>query len=91
MSDAPNPQIDELIAVLHRLRAPGGCAWDRDQTHASLVQYLVEETYELVDAIESGDAETARSCTFQHMASVVRDLAGSSTPSPADGTHARSS
>jgi XTP/dITP diphosphohydrolase len=52
---APNPQVDELIAVLHRLRAPGGCAWDRDQTHASLVQYLVEETYELVDAIEAGD------------------------------------
>ncbi len=56
MTDAaPNPQVDELIAVLHRLRAPGGCAWDREQTHASLVQYLVEETYELVDAIESGD------------------------------------
>lgn len=55
MSNAPNPQVDELIAVLHRLRAPGGCAWDREQSHASLVQYLVEETYELVDAIESGD------------------------------------
>jgi XTP/dITP diphosphohydrolase len=52
---APNPQLDELVAILHRLRAPGGCAWDREQTHESLVQYLVEETYELVDAIESGD------------------------------------
>jgi XTP/dITP diphosphohydrolase len=47
--------MDELIATLERLRAPGGCAWDRDQTHASLVQYLVEETFELVDAIEAGD------------------------------------
>ena len=55
MTDAPHPQLDELIAVLERLRAPGGCAWDREQTHESLVQYLVEETYELVDAIESGD------------------------------------
>lgn len=52
---ATHPQLEELIAVLEHLRAPGGCAWDRDQTHASLVQYLVEETYELVDAIEAGD------------------------------------
>jgi XTP/dITP diphosphohydrolase len=50
-----HPKLEELIAVLERLRAPGGCAWDREQTHESLVQYLVEETYELVDAIESGD------------------------------------
>jgi XTP/dITP diphosphohydrolase len=54
---APNPQLDELVAVLHRLRAPGGCAWDREQTHESLVQYLIEETYELVDAIEAGDRD----------------------------------
>jgi XTP/dITP diphosphohydrolase len=53
----PHPKLDELIAVLERLRAPGGCAWDREQTHESLVQYLVEETYELVDAIESGSRE----------------------------------
>jgi XTP/dITP diphosphohydrolase len=51
----PHPRLEELIAVLEHLRAPGGCAWDREQTHASLVQYLVEETYELVDAIEAGD------------------------------------
>lgn len=57
MTDAPHPKLDELIAVLERLRAPGGCAWDREQTHESLVQYLIEETYELVDAIETGDRE----------------------------------
>ncbi len=56
-SAGPNPKLDELVAVLARLRAPGGCAWDRDQTHESLVQYLVEETYELVDAIEAGDID----------------------------------
>jgi len=39
---------------LHQLRAPGGCAWDAEQTHESLVQYLVEESYELIDAIETG-------------------------------------
>jgi XTP/dITP diphosphohydrolase len=49
--------MDELITTLERLRAPGGCAWDRDQTHASLVQYLTEETYELIEAIESGNRE----------------------------------
>ncbi len=53
----PHPKLDELIAVTARLRAPGGCAWDAEQTHASLVQYLVEEAFELVDAIEGGDRE----------------------------------
>jgi XTP/dITP diphosphohydrolase len=52
-----HPQLEELIAVLERLRAPGGCAWDREQTHESLVRYLLEETYELIDAIESGNRE----------------------------------
>ncbi len=54
---APHPELDELIAVLERLRAPGGCVWDREQTHATLVQYLIEETFELVEAIEVGDRE----------------------------------
>ena len=48
------PKLEELIATLHRLRAPGGCVWDREQTHQSLVQYLIEETHELIDAIETG-------------------------------------
>ena len=53
-----HPRLEELIATLEQLRAPGGCAWDADQTHESLVRYLIEETYELVDAIEAGsDAE----------------------------------
>jgi XTP/dITP diphosphohydrolase len=47
--------LDELIATVALLRAPGGCPWDADQTHESLVQYLVEESWELIDAIESGD------------------------------------
>ncbi|WP_165067490.1 MazG family protein [Marisediminicola senii] len=54
---APNPKLDELVAVLARLRAPGGCAWDREQTHESLVKHLIEETHELVEAIESGDRD----------------------------------
>ena len=49
--------LDELIATAHKLRAPGGCPWDAEQTHESLVQYLIEECYELVDAIEGGKRE----------------------------------
>ena len=47
--------IEELLEVMARLRAPGGCPWDRKQTHQSLRFYAVEEVYELLDAIESGD------------------------------------
>lgn len=58
MTDATqHPKLEELIATLEKLRAPGGCAWDAEQTHESLVKYLVEETYELVDAIERGDRD----------------------------------
>ena len=52
-----HPSLEQLIATLELLRAPGGCAWDREQTHPSLVRYLLEETYELVDAIESGSSD----------------------------------
>ena len=47
-------KLASLIRTAHQLRAPGGCPWDAEQTHESLVQYLLEETYELIDAIESG-------------------------------------
>ena len=50
-------KLDELIAVAHKLRAPGGCPWDAEQTHESLMKYLLEEAYELIDAIESGSRE----------------------------------
>jgi XTP/dITP diphosphohydrolase len=49
--------LDELIATASKLRAPGGCPWDAEQTHQSLTKYLIEESYELVEAIESGDRE----------------------------------
>lgn len=55
MTAAAHPALDELIATVALLRAPGGCPWDAEQSHASLVQYLVEECWELIDAIESGD------------------------------------
>ncbi len=48
--------FDELISVMARLRAPGGCPWDREQTYASLSQYLLEEAYETFDAIHEAEA-----------------------------------
>jgi MazG family protein len=48
--------FDELVAVMNRLRAPGGCPWDREQTYSSLSQYLLEEAYETFDAIQEADA-----------------------------------
>jgi MazG family protein len=48
--------FEKLVALQAQLRAPGGCPWDREQTHESLRRYLVEETYEVLDAMEVGDA-----------------------------------
>jgi MazG family protein len=48
--------FEKLVALQARLRAPGGCPWDREQTHESLRKFLVEETYEVLDAMESADA-----------------------------------
>jgi uncharacterized protein YabN with tetrapyrrole methylase and pyrophosphatase domain len=47
--------INHLLAVMARLRAPGGCPWDREQNHRTLRFHAVEEAYELMDAIEAGD------------------------------------
>lgn len=47
--------LDDLVAVMARLRGPGGCPWDAEQTHASLVPYVVEEAHELAEAVETGD------------------------------------
>ncbi|WP_410655278.1 MazG family protein [Amycolatopsis sp. lyj-112] len=58
--EAPVPPLVEAAEVMDRLRSPGGCAWDAIQTHDSLRQYLVEETYELLDAIEEGDRGALR-------------------------------
>ena len=49
------PGIQAIFEVVARLRAPGGCPWDREQTHESLRPYLLEETYELLEAIDSAD------------------------------------
>ncbi|GAB2598021.1 nucleoside triphosphate pyrophosphohydrolase [Streptomyces capparidis] len=58
--DLPGARLLDLVAVMDRLRSPGGCPWDAEQTHASLVKYLIEEAYELVETIEEDDRTALR-------------------------------
>lgn len=59
----PEPDLKavaDLVAVMDRLRSPGGCPWDAEQTHASLVPFAVEEVFEVVEAVEEGDRTALR-------------------------------
>ncbi|HEX7354190.1 MAG TPA: MazG family protein [Mycobacteriales bacterium] len=56
--DLPGARLLDAVAVMDRLRSPGGCPWDAEQTHASLAPYLIEETYEAYQAIEDGLIDT---------------------------------
>jgi XTP/dITP diphosphohydrolase len=53
--DPPGGRLLDVVAVMDRLRSPGGCPWDAEQTHQSLAPYLLEESYELIEAIELDD------------------------------------
>jgi XTP/dITP diphosphohydrolase len=53
--DVPGARLLDLVAVMDRLRSPGGCPWDAAQTHRSLLPYLLEEAYEAVEAVETDD------------------------------------
>lgn len=53
-------EFDELVRIMARLRAPGGCPWDREQTHRSLRHYFVEEVYEALEALD--DQDMSRFC-----------------------------
>ncbi len=59
-SRAGGSNLLELVRVIHRLQAPDGCPWDREQTHQSLVPNLLEEAHETLEAIDSGDPERLR-------------------------------
>ena len=56
MAETAGHQFDRLVEIMRALRAPGGCPWDREQTLASLRPFVLEETYEVLEAIESGVA-----------------------------------
>ena len=74
MSDA----LQELIAVVAKLRDPdGGCPWDLEQTHQSLVPYVLEEAHEVADAIRYGDDAHLKDCLLY------------TSPSPRDGLLSR--
>src|SRR3972149_11316028 len=51
----PAEAIERLVAIMSRLRGPDGCPWDREQTLKSLRPYVLEETYEVLEAIDAGD------------------------------------
>lgn len=60
MSDSAGALFDELVQIMRRLRAPDGCAWDREQTIATLRPFVLEETYELLDALDREDYDAIR-------------------------------
>jgi len=51
----PESELERLRATMDRLRSPGGCPWDAEQTHETLLKYLLEESYEFIDAVEKDD------------------------------------
>ena len=55
-----NNDLNKLINIVKKLRAPNGCDWDREQTHKSLIPYLLEETYEVIEAINNNDYEALK-------------------------------
>lgn len=55
MTDSPGALFERLLDIMARLRGPDGCPWDRDQTRASLKPYLIEEAYEVLEALDSVD------------------------------------
>jgi XTP/dITP diphosphohydrolase len=57
---APGAQLIRAVQVMDRLRSPGGCPWDAEQTHTSLAPYLLEEAYETLEAIETSDPVALR-------------------------------
>ena len=65
-SPAADLQLARLRAIMHRLRAKGGCPWDAEQTHESLVPHLIEESYETIDAIQRHD--------YDHLKEELGDL-----------------
>jgi XTP/dITP diphosphohydrolase len=60
VAEPPGAALLDAVAVMDRLRSPGGCPWDAEQTHLSLLKYLVEECYELYQAVEDADRSALR-------------------------------
>jgi MazG family protein len=59
-TESPGEKFEQLVAIMRTLRAPGGCPWDREQTHGSLRPFVLEETYEVLEAIDAANMEELR-------------------------------
>lgn len=60
MQDKARDEFGKLVETVSQLRGPGGCPWDKEQTHETLKRYTIEETYEVIDAIDSGNPDKLR-------------------------------
>ena len=60
MKNNKSDRFLKLIEILKELRSPDGCDWDKEQTHKSLIPYLTEETYEVIEAIENNDSKALK-------------------------------
>lgn len=60
MTERVGEKFERLVEIMRALRAPGGCPWDREQTHASLRPFVLEETYEVLEAIDTGNMAELR-------------------------------
>jgi XTP/dITP diphosphohydrolase len=72
--DLPGARLLDLVAVMDRLRSPGGCPWDAEQTHHSLLPFLLEETYEVIEAVEAGAGDAETGIDRAHLAEELGDL-----------------
>jgi len=79
-----NDALHRLVATMATLRGPGGCPWDAEQTHESLVPYVLEEVYELIEALESGSPEDVKEELGDVLYQVLfhADIAAHATDSP---------
>jgi len=79
-----NDALQRLVATMATLRGPGGCPWDAEQTHQSLVPYVVEEVFELVEALESGSPDDVKEELGDVLYQVLfhADIAAHATDSP---------
>src|SRR5689334_6429664 len=66
-SSSAGAEFEKLVEVMRTLRSPEGCPWDREQTLQSLTHFVLEESYEVVDAIERGDADALREEIGDHI------------------------
>jgi MazG family protein len=64
---SPGEEFEKLVSVMRTLRSPDGCPWDREQTLESLTHFVLEEAYEVVDAIERGDAAALKEEIGDHI------------------------